>query len=98
MFMEKKILVLIAFNLLLFFLSYKTRKHKTISNGLMVMASALLTMLVIEFVYRVFLKPKPPIQTSNPAPLYIQDPLLGYKHNHAALYNKISVFTGKKTP
>jgi hypothetical protein len=95
--MEKKILVLIACNLLLFFLSYKTQKHKTISNGLMVMASTLLTLLLIEFVYRVLIKPKPSVQITNPPALYKQDSLLGYKHNNAAIYNKINYFPGKDT-
>jgi hypothetical protein len=90
--MEKKIIVLITFTLLLFYLSFTYRNRKLLSNVLMAFASTLATLLCIEFAYRVFIKKKDASDTFHPFSLYVQDSLLGYKNNQPSIYSVVNRF------
>jgi hypothetical protein len=95
--MEKKILALMALGGLLFFLSYALRKRKLLSNILMTAVSVLVTLLVIEFGYRTFIKKKDATDKMHPFSLYIADSLLGYKNNQPALYTVLNSFPNGDT-
>jgi hypothetical protein len=95
--MEKKILALIALGLLLFFLSYKFRSRKSLSNLLMAGASVLVTLLFIELVYRKLIKKKDATDHMHPFSLYVPDSLLGYKNNQPALYKVVNSFPNGDT-
>lgn len=93
-----KIAILIAFEFLLIFFSYKTRARKKISSLLIMFASVLLTFLLAEFCYRVFLKKEKLI---NLAPsciaLHTKDSLLGYKLKGAENFEATEILSGGDT-
>lgn len=90
--MEKKILALITLVLVLFFVAFFLRKRKGISNLLLGMATVLASLLVVEFVYRVFIKKQDASDAVQPHSLYIRDSVLGYTYNTPAVYSVINSF------
>ena len=95
--MEKKILAVIVFSLLLFFLSYVCRNRKFLSNVLMAGASTLTILLFVEFVYRTFFLQKMATDNVRPVSLYMPDSLLGYKYNQPSVYTIVKSFSGEDT-
>lgn len=95
--MEKKILALIAFGCLLFVLSYVFRRRKFFSNILMTAASVLTTLLIVEFVYRTFIKKPNATDKIQPFNLYAPDSLLGYKNSQPTVYKIVNSFPGGDT-
>jgi hypothetical protein len=96
--MEKKILVLIAFTLLLFYCAYKGRNRKLLSNALMAGAATLASLLVVEFAYRLFFKKKYATDKVHPFnTLYAPDSLLGFKNNQPSTYKVVNSFDGGDT-
>jgi hypothetical protein len=92
--MEKKILAIIIFTFLLFFLSYTFRNRKLLSNTLIAGASLLTTLLFLEFAYRAFIKKKDATDKVHPFSLFITDSLLGYKNNQPTIYTLVNSFPG----
>src|SRR5689334_24983425 len=90
--MEKKILAVIILVILLFFVAFSLRKRKGISNLLLGMAAVLASLLVVEFVYRVFIKKQNAADTVKPQSLYVADSLLGYRYNEPSIYNVVNSF------
>lgn len=95
--MEKKILVLIAFNLLLFYFAYKSRNRKLLSNVLVAGAATLASLLFIEFGYRLFFKKRYATDKVHPFMLYAPDSLIGYKYNQPLTYTVVNSFAGGDT-
>jgi hypothetical protein len=95
--MEKKILAIIIFTFLLFYLSYTFRNRKLLSNTLIACASLLITLLFLEFVYRTFFIKKVATNKVHPFSIYIPDSLLGYKNNQPATYTLVNSFPGGDT-
>lgn len=60
-------------------------------------ASVLVTLLLIEFGYRTFIKKKEAVYTVLPFSLSMADTLLGYKYNRPALYTALNRFPNGDT-
>jgi hypothetical protein len=95
MFMDKKIIFLILLLLTLGICVYKTRKQKKISNLFLGFFSLLFLLLVIEFVYRNFLKGKKMVSTVNS--YYQYDSLMGYKFKDTGALAAIEYYVGGDT-
>lgn len=90
--MEKKVLAIIAVVVLLFFVAFALRKRKGISNLLLGITAVLASLLVVEFVYRVFIKKKDASDLVQPRTLYVYDSVLGYVYNEPAIYSVVNRF------
>src|SRR5690242_18443286 len=95
--MEKKILAVIILVILLFFVAFSLRKRKGISNLLLGITAVLASLLVVEFVYRVFIKKKDGTDTIQPQPLYVYDSVLGYTFNKPSIYSVVNRFPNGDT-
>lgn len=95
--MEKKILAVIILVILLFFVAFSLRKRKGISNMLLGMTAVLASLLVVEFVYRVFIKKKDATDTVLPQTLYVYDSVLGYTFNKPSIYSVVNRFPNGDT-
>ncbi len=84
--MEKKILVVIALTVFLFFLAFALRNRKVLSNIILGLAAMLSTLLVVEFTYRLFFKKKELVSSWTPHNIFEPETALGYTYGKPSVY------------
>lgn len=87
--MEKKILVVIALTVFLFFLAFALRNRKLFSNILLGLAAMLATLLVVEFAYRLCFKKKDLVSSWTPKNIFEPEASLGYTYSNPAVYTQL---------